>query len=98
MEKKRIIRYGAAFISLAVLFVIILIASINTGSVHISVMEIINILLKRTGEEAAAYSIICKIRLPRLLMETLLGVALEVSGCNSNYNMVGAYSLHAGIS
>ena len=34
MEKKRIIRYGAAFISLAVLFVIILVASINTGSVH----------------------------------------------------------------
>ncbi len=80
MEKKRIIRYGAAFISLAVLFVIILIASINTGSVHISVMEIINILLKRTGEEAAAYSIIWKIRLPRLLMAAVLGGALALSG------------------
>ncbi len=80
MEKKRIIRYGAAFVSLAVLFVIILIASINTGSVHISVMEIINILLKRTGEEAAAYSIIWKIRLPRLLMAAVLGGALALSG------------------
>lgn len=80
MEKKRIIRYGAAFISLAALFVIILIASINTGSVHISVMEIINILLKRTGEEAAAYSIIWKIRLPRLLMAAVLGGALALSG------------------
>ena len=80
MGKKRIIRYGAAFISLAVLFVIILIASINTGSVHISVMEIINILLKRTGEEAAAYSIIWKIRLPRLLMAAVLGGALALSG------------------
>ena len=80
MEKKRIIRYGAAFISLAVLFVIILVASINTGSVHISVMEIINILLKRTGEEAAAYSIIWKIRLPRLLMAAVLGGALALSG------------------
>lgn len=80
MEKKRIIRYGAAFISLAVLFVIILVASINTGSVHISVMEIINILLKRTGEEAAAYSIIWKIRLPRLLMAAVLGGALAISG------------------
>ena len=80
MEKKRIIRYGAAFISLAVLFVIILVASINTGSVHISVMEMINILLKRTGEEAAAYSIIWKIRLPRLLMAAVLGGALALSG------------------
>lgn len=80
MEKKRIIRYGAAFISLAVLFVIILVASINTGSVHISVMEIINILLKRTGEEAAAYSIIWKIRLPRLLMAAVLGGTLALSG------------------
>lgn len=80
MGKKRIIRYGAAFISLAVLFVIILVASINTGSVHISVMEIINILLKRTGEEAAAYSIIWKIRLPRLLMAAVLGGALALSG------------------
>lgn len=80
MEKKRIIRYGAAFISLAILFVIILVASINTGSVHISVMEIINILLKRTGEEAAAYSIIWKIRLPRLLMAAVLGGALALSG------------------
>ena len=80
MEKKRIIRYGAAFISLAVLFVIILVASINTGSVHISVMEIINILLKRTGEQAAAYSIIWKIRLPRLLMAAVLGGALALSG------------------
>lgn len=80
MEKKRIIRYGAAFISLAVLFVIILVASINTGSVHISVMEIINILLKRTGEEAAAYSIIWKIRLPRVLMAAVLGGALALSG------------------
>ena len=80
MEKKRIIRYGAAFISLAVLFAIILVASINTGSVHISVMEIINILLKRTGEEAAAYSIIWKIRLPRLLMAAVLGGALALSG------------------
>lgn len=80
MEKKRIIRYGAAFISLEVLFVIILVASINTGSVHISVMEIINILLKRTGEEAAAYSIIWKIRLPRLLMAAVLGGALALSG------------------
>ena len=80
MEKKRIIRYGAAFISLAVLFVIILVASINTGSVHISVMEIINILLKRTGEEAAAYSIIWKIRLPRLLMAAVLRGALALSG------------------
>lgn len=80
MKKKRIIRYGAAFISLAVLFVIILVASINTGSVHISVMEIINILLKRTGEEAAAYSIIWKIRLPRLLMAAVLGGALALSG------------------
>lgn len=80
MEKKRIIRYGAAFISLAVLFVIILVASINTGSVHISVMEIINILLKRTGEEAATYSIIWKIRLPRLLMAAVLGGALALSG------------------
>ena len=116
MEKKRIIRYGAAFISLAVLFVIILVASINTGSVHISVMEIINILLKRTGEEAAAYSIIWKIRLPRLLMAAVLGGALALSGylmqtifrnpiagpyvlgISSGANMVGTYSLHAGIS
>ena len=53
--------------------------NINTGNVHISVPKILRILFLHDGE-AVEYSIIWKIRLPRILMAALLGGALSLSG------------------
>lgn len=53
--------------------------NINTGNVHISLSEIIDILLKK-ATDTKEYSIIWKIRLPRILMAAILGGALSLSG------------------
>ena len=67
------------FITMAILFFIIVVLNINTGNVHISVAKILKILFLRDGE-AVEYNIIWKIRLPRILMAALLGGALSLSG------------------
>ena len=76
---KRRSRYTMVFITMAILFFIIVVLNINTGNVHISVAKILKILFLRAGE-AVAYHIIWKIRLPRILMAALLGGALSLSG------------------
>lgn len=76
---KRRSRYTMAFITMAILFFIIVVLNINTGNVHISVAKILKILFLRDGE-AVEYNIIWKIRLPRILMAALLGGALSLSG------------------
>ena len=58
---------------------VITVLNINTGNVHISVPKILRILFLHDGE-AVEYSIIWKIRLPRILMAALLGGALSLSG------------------
>ena len=80
-------RYCAVFISLAVLFVFSVIWNINSGSVDISVQEILRIIFRRgaieRGElsvDTPAFNIIWKIRLPRLLLASVLGGALSLSG------------------
>ena len=80
-------RYCAVFISLAVLFVFSVIWNINSGSVDISVQEILLIIFRRgtieRGElsvDPSAFNIIWKIRLPRLLLAAVLGGALSLSG------------------
>lgn len=80
-------RYCAVFISLAVLFVFSVIWNINSGSVDISVQEILRIIFRRgaieRGElsvDPSAFNIIWKIRLPRLLLASVLGGALSLSG------------------
>lgn len=76
---KRRSRYTAVFLGLVVVFCVITVWNINTGNVHISVPKIINIIFKQAGE-ATEYSIIWKIRLPRILMAAILGGALSLSG------------------
>ena len=79
MKKKAQIRYTVSFLILAVLLLLLSIWNINAGSVHLSVKEIFDIIVKKTGEQTA-YNIVWQIRLPRILAAILLGGALSVSG------------------
>lgn len=78
-NRKRRIRYGCVFLVMALMFVVIVIWNINTGSVDISVKDILNIIFFHTGEEVN-YNIIWQIRLPRIFMAALLGGALSLAG------------------
>lgn len=73
------IRYAAAFGILTGLLLILTVWNINSGSIHISVRDILQILFQRQGEDAA-YNIVWEIRLPRILAALILGGALSVSG------------------
>ena len=79
MKKKAQVRYTVSFLILAVLLLLLFIWNINAGSVHLSVKEIFDIIVKKTGEQTA-YNIVWQIRLPRILAAVLLGGALSVSG------------------
>jgi iron complex transport system permease protein len=72
-------RYRLAFLGLAVLLIFLVIWNINSGSVDLSVGEILKIIFCRTGEETA-YNIVWEIRLPRICAVIILGGALSVSG------------------
>lgn len=72
-------RYTAVFLALSIAFLVIVVLNVNKGSVEISISEIVNILFKGAGE-ATEYSIIWKIRLPRVFMAAMLGGALSLSG------------------
>ena len=72
---KRRSRYAMVFILLILAFGLITVLNINTGNVHISLSEIIDILLKK-ATDTKEYSIIWKIRLPRILMAAILGRCL----------------------
>ena len=76
---KRRSRYTVVFLGLLAAFFVIIVLNINTGNVHISVPQILRILFMRDGD-AVEYSIIWKIRLPRILMAAILGGALSLSG------------------
>ncbi len=76
---KRRSRYTVVFLGLLSAFFVIIVLNINTGNVHISVPKILRILFMRDGD-AVEYSIILKIRLPRILMAAILGGALSLSG------------------
>ena len=60
-------------------FAVTVVLNINTGNVHISVPKILRILFLCDGA-ATEYSIIWRIRLPRILMAAMLGGALSLSG------------------
>ena len=72
-------RYTVVFLGLLAAFFVIIVLNVNTGNVHISVPKILRILFMRDGD-AVEYSIIWKIRLPRILMAVILGGALSLSG------------------
>lgn len=76
---KRRTRYTIVFLLLILAFALITVLNINTGNVHISLSEIVDILLKK-ATDTKEYSIIWKIRLPRILMAAILGGALSLSG------------------
>jgi len=77
MTKHEIRRYGLAFAGLVFLLCILFVWNLNSGSVDLSVGEILGILLHKTGEGAA---IVWDIRLPRILAAILLGGALLGGG------------------
>ncbi|MDY3250268.1 MAG: iron ABC transporter permease [Candidatus Choladocola sp.] len=72
-------RYLMVFLVLLAAFCVITVININTGSVPISVPEILRILTGK-GTDSTQYSIVWKIRLPRILMAALLGGAISLSG------------------
>ncbi len=79
MRKKLHLRHWIAFGFLALLLMIFIVWNINSGSIEISVREIMEILFLGKGEDTAL-NIIWEIRLPRILAAIILGGALSVSG------------------
>lgn len=76
---RRRTRYVIVFGMMIAAFCAITVLNINTGNVHISVPKILEILFYHGGNDVE-YSIIWKIRLPRILMAAILGGALSLSG------------------
>ena len=79
MRKKLHLRYWIAFGFLALLLMSFIVWNINSGSIEISVREIMEILFLGKGDDTAL-NIIWEIRLPRILAAIILGGALSVSG------------------
>ena len=79
MMKKLHLRYWIAFGFLALLLMSFTVWNINSGSIEISVKEIMEILFLRKGGDTAL-NIVWEIRLPRILAAIILGGALSVSG------------------
>ena len=79
MRKKLHLRYWIAFGFLALLLMSFIVWNINSGSIEISVREIMEILFLGKGEDTAL-NIVWEIRLPRILAGIILGGALSVSG------------------
>lgn len=79
MRKKMHTRYVISFAILIVLILLLFFWNINAGSVPLTVREIFDIVIRRTGD-STAYRIVWDIRLPRILSALILGGALSVSG------------------
>ena len=78
-DRKRAARYWFAFLILAALLLILFVWNVNSGSIHLSVTDILKIIFRHQGDETS-YNIIWQIRLPRILAVIILGGALSVSG------------------
>ncbi len=79
-NKNNGLRYLLVLIFLIFMFVLAVIANINTGSVHINVKEIFDIIVLKKQTDISSYNIIWKIRLPRMMTAAVLGGALALSG------------------
>lgn len=77
--KKRIHRYLCVGIFLVLAFSAVFVLNLTTGSVPVSVKEILEALTGKAGDSNVV-KIILIIRLPRVIMAALLGGALAVSG------------------
>ncbi len=75
----RSLRYLISFACLLLLLLLLVFWNVNTGTVHMSLQEVLRIIFLRQGE-TTAYNIIWQIRMPRILCALLLGGALSVSG------------------
>jgi len=73
-------RYCAVFLAFFVLLALSFLLSIQIGSVDIPAKKIIDIIFFGDGTDTVASNVILKIRLPRLLLASLLGGALSLSG------------------
>lgn len=73
-------RYYLVFIFLIVAFLITVVASINSGSVDISIPDLFDIIFRGSQKVMTDYNIVWKIRLPRILTAAVLGGALSISG------------------
>ena len=80
ITQKNHLRCVLVFSVLAVLFVLSAVAYIGIGSVKIAPAVVFRVLFGQGGADATAYSIIWKIRLPRMLLAMILGGALSLSG------------------
>lgn len=78
-ESRRARRYGLVFALLLLLLFLFFIWNINSGSVSLSVSEILDIIFRGGGDETSR-NIVWQIRLPRILAAMILGGALTVSG------------------
>lgn len=74
------IRVVAVFTGLILALFIGYIVNINTGSIDISAIEILEILFSSGNSDIVNTAIIWKIRFPRLVAASILGGALGVSG------------------
>jgi len=74
------IRIFAVFAVLIIVFAVALFLNVRIGNVSVSTKQIAEIIFNRNTQEMTSYSIIWKIRLPRLLLAALLGGALSLSG------------------
>lgn len=79
MRKKLHFRYWLSFIILIILLGVLVFWNINSGSIPISLQDVLRIIFLRDGTKTA-YNIIWEIRLPRILAAVILGGALSVSG------------------
>lgn len=73
-------RTGMVFLSFVLLLIAAGIWNLKSGSVSIPLGEIADILSGRGDPDSTAYSVIWKIRLPRILLSAVLGGALSLSG------------------
>lgn len=80
IKMKTVTRYYLIFIFLILAFLAVTVLNINSGSVNISVKELLQIIFTKGGAASTNYNILWKIRLPRLLMAALLGGALSLAG------------------
>lgn len=78
-NRKRRIRYGVVFAGMILTLLAMIVWNIQTGNVDISPLDVWRILMGKS-QEGVDYSIIWKIRLPRIIMAALLGGALSLSG------------------
>lgn len=80
MLRKNSLRVGAVFLLLLLGFFAAVVLNVNTGSVHVTPLEVVKVILGGPGQKSLQADIVWRIRLPRLLSAAVLGGALAVSG------------------